>query len=41
MTPVGQDEFPPKNAFKSAESDAFKAQLEKEALALKTAYWYV
>lgn len=39
ITPIGQDTFPPKSAFKSAESDAFKGQLEKEALALKTAYW--
>ncbi len=39
MTPVGQDQFPPKSAFKTADGEAFKSQLEKEALALKTAYW--
>jgi DNA ligase-1 len=39
MTPVGQEEFPPNSSFKNTDSDAFKSQLEKEALALKTAYW--
>ena len=40
MTPVGQD-YPPENIsmFKDTSSDKFKNALEKEALALKTAYW--
>ena len=40
MTPIGQD-YPPQvlSQYKSSESDAFKTHLEKEALALKTAYW--
>ena len=41
MTPVGQS-YPPKihTAFKDVSGEAFKAALEKEALTLKTAYWY-
>ena len=40
MTPIGQ-EYPPEkiSMFENTSSDKFKSALEKEALALKTAYW--